>query len=177
MNLETLESRLSDFLRQATMNNHRNQQYPQLVSSSPIGTMIPTPGMSHGPNSSVVVASSIDSSMVSSSGGNSVVSTTFNGVNMLPTGGIHGSSLNRSDGNKMLQCLTNLFTFVFLFFILKPIYCRFIKWISAVFYQLFCWLSGEHVINECAENFKPDDSYAGIYSQQQSLTYEYRFIY
>lgn len=97
LNLETLESRLSGFLRQATMNN-RNQQYPQLVSSSPIGTMIPTPGMSHGPNSSVVVASSIDASMISSSGGNSVVSTTFNGVNILPTGGIHGSSLNRSDG-------------------------------------------------------------------------------
>lgn len=97
MNLETLEARLSLFLRQATMNN-RSQQYPQLVSSSPIGTMIPTPGMSHGPNSNVVVASSIDASMISSSGGNSVVSTTFNGVNILPTGGIHGSSLNRSDG-------------------------------------------------------------------------------
>lgn len=115
MNLETLEARLSLFLRQATMNN-RSQQYPQLVSSSPIGTMIPTPGMSHGPNSNVVVASSIDASMISSSGGNSVVSTTFNGVNILPTGGIHGSSLNRSDGNKILQCLTNLFTFVFLLF-------------------------------------------------------------
>ncbi|MCI17805.1 histone acetyltransferase HAC1-like, partial [Trifolium medium] len=42
MNLNTLESRLSNFLRRASMGNH-NQPYPQLVSSSPIGTMIPTP--------------------------------------------------------------------------------------------------------------------------------------
>ncbi|XP_019426549.1 PREDICTED: histone acetyltransferase HAC1-like isoform X2 [Lupinus angustifolius] len=47
MNLETLETRLSNFLRRASMNNH-NQQYPQLVGSSPIGTMIPTPGLSNG---------------------------------------------------------------------------------------------------------------------------------
>ncbi|GAU16144.1 hypothetical protein TSUD_297740 [Trifolium subterraneum] len=98
MNLNTLESRLSNFLRRASMGNH-NQPYPQLVSSSPIGTMIPTPGMSHGPNSNMVVASSIDASMISSSGcNNSIVSTSFNSVNMLPAGGMLGSSLNRSDG-------------------------------------------------------------------------------
>lgn len=98
MNLNTLESRLSNFLRRASMGNH-SQPYPQLVSSSPIGTMIPTPGMSHGPNSNMVVASSIDASMISSSGcNNSIVSTSFNSVNMLPAGGMLGSSLNRSDG-------------------------------------------------------------------------------
>ncbi|KAL2321413.1 hypothetical protein Fmac_025792 [Flemingia macrophylla] len=97
MNLDTLESRLSNFLRRASMNNH-NQQYPQLVNSSPIGTMIPTPGMSHVPNSSMMVASSMDASMISASGGNSIASTSFNSVNMLPAGGMLGSSLNRLDG-------------------------------------------------------------------------------
>ncbi|XP_050900427.1 histone acetyltransferase HAC1 [Lathyrus oleraceus] len=108
MNLETLESRLSNFLRRATMNNN-SQQYPQFISSSPIGTMIPTPGLSHGPNSSMVAASSIDASMISSSGGNSMVSTSFNSVNMLPAGGMLGNSINRSDGlsNGYQQSSTN----------------------------------------------------------------------
>ncbi|KAK7254981.1 hypothetical protein RIF29_28380 [Crotalaria pallida] len=97
MNLETLETRLSTFLRRASMSNH-NQQYPQLVSSSPIGTMIPTPGMSHVSNSSMVVTSSMDASMIAASGCNSLISTSFNGVSMLPAGGMFGSSLNRSDG-------------------------------------------------------------------------------
>nr|KYP53841.1 Histone acetyltransferase HAC1 [Cajanus cajan] len=87
MNLDTLESRLSNFLRRASMNNH-NQQYPQLVNSSPIGTMIPTPGMSHVPNSSMMVASSMDASMISASGCNSIASTPFNNVNMLPAGSL-----------------------------------------------------------------------------------------
>ena len=38
MNLETLESRLSNFLRRATMNNN-SQQYPWFISSSSIGTI------------------------------------------------------------------------------------------------------------------------------------------
>ncbi|KAG4399418.1 hypothetical protein AAZX31_08G222900 [Glycine max] len=97
MNLDTLESRLSNFLRRASMNNH-NQQYPQLVNSSPIGTMIPTPGMSHVPNSTMMVASSMDASMISASGCNSIASTSFNSVNMLPAGGMLGSTLNRFDG-------------------------------------------------------------------------------
>ncbi|KAI5429143.1 hypothetical protein KIW84_033945 [Lathyrus oleraceus] len=63
--------------------------------------VIAAPGLSHGPNSSMVAASSIDASIISSSG---------------------------------------------------------------VFYQLFCWLGREHAVNGCAENFKPNDSYARIYS-------------
>ncbi|KAL1319685.1 hypothetical protein HN51_064477 [Arachis hypogaea] len=97
MNLETLESRLSNFLRRAHMNNH-NQQYQQLVTSAPIGTMIPTPGMSQVPNSSMLVPSSMDASVISTSGCNSIGSTSFNGVSMLPSGGMLGSSVNRSDG-------------------------------------------------------------------------------
>ncbi|RHN48746.1 putative histone acetyltransferase [Medicago truncatula] len=106
MNLDTLESRLSNFLRQATMHNH-NKQSPQLVSSSPMGTMIPTPGMSYGPNSSMAVAPSIDASMISSSGCNSIVPTSFNSPNMLPAGGMLGSSKVHKDVcTKVLQLST-----------------------------------------------------------------------
>ncbi|KAK7381468.1 hypothetical protein VNO80_00011 [Phaseolus coccineus] len=97
MNLDTLESRLSNFLRRASMSN-QNQHYPQLVNSSPISTMIPTPGMSHAPNSSMMVASSVDAAMIYASGCNSIASTSFNSVNMLPAGGMLGSTLNRFDG-------------------------------------------------------------------------------
>ncbi|KAK7817505.1 histone acetyltransferase hac1 [Quercus suber] len=46
MNLETLESRLHQLIKRSHMNPRT--QYPQLVnSSSPVRTMIPTPGMSH----------------------------------------------------------------------------------------------------------------------------------
>ena len=113
MNLDTLESRLSNFLRRASMNNH-NQQYPQLVNSSPIGTMIPTPGMSHVPNSSMMVASSMDASVISASGRNSIASTSFNSVNMLPAGGMLGSTLNRFDGNIGVIILHQSFFFSFL---------------------------------------------------------------
>ncbi|TKY47964.1 Histone acetyltransferase HAC1 [Spatholobus suberectus] len=109
MNLDTLESRLSNFFRLSSMNNH-NQQHPQLVTSSPIGTMIPTPGMSHVTNSTLITASSVDASMIAASGCNSIASSSVNSVSMLPAGGMLGSSLNRSDGlsNGYQQSSTNL---------------------------------------------------------------------
>jgi len=113
MNLDTLESRLSIFLRQATMHNH-NKQSPQLVSSSPMGTMMPTPGMSHGPNSSMSVASSVDASMISSSGCNSIVPTSFNSPNMLPAGGMLGSSKVHKDVCTKVYCSTFTLYFMFL---------------------------------------------------------------
>ncbi|QCE08786.1 E1A/CREB-binding protein [Vigna unguiculata] len=97
MNLDTLESRLSNFLRMSSMTTN-NQQHPQLVSSSPIATMIPTPGMSHITNSTMITASSVDTSMIAASGSNSISSPSVNSVNMLPAGGMLGSTLNRSDG-------------------------------------------------------------------------------
>ncbi|XP_061368986.1 histone acetyltransferase HAC1-like isoform X2 [Gastrolobium bilobum] len=100
MNLDTLESRLTNILRRSSVNNH-NQQYPQLVSSSPIGTMIPTPGISHVTNSTMMIASSVDASMIAASGCNSITSTSVNSVSMLPAGGMLGNSLNRSDGGNM----------------------------------------------------------------------------
>lgn len=96
MNLDTLQSRLTNFLRQAAMCNH-NKQNPQLVSSSPMCTMTSTPGMSHGSNSSMAVASSTDASMIFSSGCHRIVSTSFNSVNMLPTGGMVCSSKDHKD--------------------------------------------------------------------------------
>ncbi|KAF7843096.1 histone acetyltransferase HAC1-like [Senna tora] len=97
MNLDTLESRLFNCIKRSSMNNH-SQQYPQQFSSSPIGTMIPTPGMSHVVNSSMAVASSVDTSMIAATGCNSIASTSVNSGSMFATGGLHGNSLSRSDG-------------------------------------------------------------------------------
>ncbi|XP_052726329.1 histone acetyltransferase HAC1 isoform X3 [Vigna angularis] len=97
MNLDTLDSRLSNFLRMSSMTTNHHQ-HPQLVSSSPIATMIPTPGMSHITNSTMITASSVDTSMIAASGSNSIASPSVNSVNMLPAGGMLGSTLNRSDG-------------------------------------------------------------------------------
>lgn len=102
MNLGTLEPRLHSLLRRPNVNN-QTQQYQQLVnSSSPIGTMIPTPGMSHSGNSTMAVTSTVDTSMISAGGSNSIAPTTVNTGSLLPTGagGLHSSSFNRLDGNR-----------------------------------------------------------------------------
>ena len=70
------------------MTNH-NQQHPQLVSSSPIGTMIPTPDMSHVTNSIMIMASSMDASMIPACGCNNIAYSSVN-------------SVNRSDGNSVV---------------------------------------------------------------------------
>ncbi|XP_020226108.2 histone acetyltransferase HAC1 isoform X2 [Cajanus cajan] len=85
MNLDTLESRLSNFLRRASMNNH-NQQYPQLVNSSPIGTMIPTPGLSNGYQQSSTSFSVASGGNISSMGVQRMASQ------MIPTPGFTVSS-------------------------------------------------------------------------------------
>lgn len=97
MNLDTLESRLLNYIKRSPMSNH-NQQYPQLVSSSPVGTMIPTPGMSH-LNSSMVVTSSVDASMNAGGGCNNIASQSVNNGGMFLTGSLQGNSLSRHDGN------------------------------------------------------------------------------
>ncbi|XP_057995404.1 histone acetyltransferase HAC1 isoform X2 [Hevea brasiliensis] len=97
MNLNTLESRLSCLIKRAPVNN-QNQRHVQLVNpSSSIGTMIPTPGMSHSGNSNLMV-SSVDTMMIASSGCESVSVTTVNTGSLLPTSGLHGGSFSRSDG-------------------------------------------------------------------------------
>ncbi|KAI7985393.1 Histone acetyltransferase HAC1 [Camellia lanceoleosa] len=103
VNLETLENRLHVLIKRLPMSTH-NQQYPHLVNApSPIGTMIPTPGMPHSGNSSMMVASAVDTSMIATGGGNSMPSVAVNTGSLLPTAngssvGIHGGSFNSSDG-------------------------------------------------------------------------------
>ncbi|XP_057968061.1 histone acetyltransferase HAC1 [Malania oleifera] len=100
VNLETLESRLHVLIQRLT----QNPQFPQLVNSSSfIGTMIPTPGMSHGGNSNLMVTSSVDTSMIAASGCNSIAPSNVNTGNLLSTGNgpsvsIHGGSFSASDG-------------------------------------------------------------------------------
>ncbi|KAJ1377629.1 histone acetyltransferase HAC1-like isoform X2, partial [Sesbania bispinosa] len=84
MNLDTLETRLSNVLRRSS-NNH-NQQYPQLVSSSPIGTMIPTPGLSNGYQQSSTNFS------IGSGGNMSSVGVQRNSSQMIPTPGFSVSN-------------------------------------------------------------------------------------
>ncbi|KAG8638160.1 histone acetyltransferase HAC1 isoform X2 [Manihot esculenta] len=108
MNLNTLESRLSSLIKRAPVNNH-NQRHGQLVNpSSSIGTMIPTPGMSHSGNSNLMV-SSADTVMTASSGCDSISVTTMNTGSLLPSSSLH-SSFSRSDGtmsNGYQQTLAN----------------------------------------------------------------------
>lgn len=100
MNLNTMENRIHGVIKRL----HPNQQVPQRInSSSSIGAMIPTPGMSHGGNSNFMVTSSLDTSMITASGCNSIAPTTVNSGSLLPTGsgpsgGIHNGSFNSSDG-------------------------------------------------------------------------------
>ena len=97
MNLDTLESRLHNLMKRPTQTN-QSQQYPQLVnSSSPVGTMIPTPGMSHSGNSNMMANSSVDASMNTTGGTTSMSATPVSTGNMLSGGGLHGS-FSRADG-------------------------------------------------------------------------------
>lgn len=99
MNMDTLESRLHNLIKRPSL-NHQNQHYPQHVNSpSTIGTMIPTPGMSHSGNSNMMVTSSVDTSMIATSGCSTIAPNTVNTGSLLPTGGLHGGSFSRSDGN------------------------------------------------------------------------------
>ncbi|CAK9135556.1 unnamed protein product [Ilex paraguariensis] len=102
INMETLENRLHFLIKPLPLSNH-NEQYPQHVSSSSTGTMIPTPGMPQSGNSGLMVTSSVNTSMVASGGSNSIASTTVNTGSFMPTanglsGAINIDSFNSSDG-------------------------------------------------------------------------------
>lgn len=102
MSLETLETRLHVLIKRPPISN-RNQQHPQLInSSSPIATMIPTPRMTHSGN--LMVTSTVDASMVASSGGTGIAPATSVTESLLPTTngisvGMPSGSFNSSDGN------------------------------------------------------------------------------
>ncbi|PPR89132.1 hypothetical protein GOBAR_AA31552 [Gossypium barbadense] len=104
-NLNTLEQRLQILIKGSR--NVHNQRHPQLVNSASaaVGTMIPTPGMSHSGNPSMV-ASSIDTPMIAVNA--SIAPTTVNTGNLLPTGGMSSGFFSRSevfpaDANRMPQ--------------------------------------------------------------------------
>ncbi|WOG98541.1 hypothetical protein DCAR_0417884 [Daucus carota subsp. sativus] len=105
MNLETLENRLRILIRREPMNNPSQQYSHQHInSSSSTSTMIPTPGMPQSGNSSLMHASSVDSSLIASGGSNSIASSTVNTGSFLPTGnttsgGMHGGSFNGLSGS------------------------------------------------------------------------------
>ncbi|GKV26855.1 hypothetical protein SLEP1_g36076 [Rubroshorea leprosula] len=91
MNLNTLDQRLQAVVL-------RLQHHRQNVNSSPsVGTMIPTPGISHSTNKGLMVSSSMDTSMTAANA--SMPPTTVNTGSLLPTGGMNGGSFSRSEGN------------------------------------------------------------------------------
>nr|KJB66326.1 hypothetical protein B456_010G135700 [Gossypium raimondii] len=95
-NLSTLEHRLQILMRGSR--NAHNQRRPQLVNSTsaPVG-MIPTPGMSHSGNPSIMFTASIDTSISASNA--SIAPTNVNTGCLLPTSGFNSGSIGRSDGN------------------------------------------------------------------------------
>ncbi|XP_039071861.1 histone acetyltransferase HAC1-like isoform X1 [Hibiscus syriacus] len=99
INLNTLEHRLQTLIK--GIRNVRNQQHLQFVKSAPestpVGTMIPTPGMSHNDNSSMAVTPSTDTHMNAANA--SVALTNVNAGSMFPTADMNSGSVSRSDGN------------------------------------------------------------------------------
>lgn len=101
MNVDTLEHRIQVLIRRSSMN--RNQQRQQHAnSSSSIGTMIPTPGMSHSGNSNMMLTSAVDTAMLSAS--NNMATANVNTGSLLPTGngpamGMPSGSFSAADGS------------------------------------------------------------------------------
>lgn len=121
MNEKTLEYRLQNVVKRISTNNHvQQQQNPHLMnSSSSMGTMIPTPGMSQSGQTHPTVSSSGDHSLTNA---NMVTPSTVNSGNLLPnsngSGGVYGGSFNMSDGNKLI------FQWVLFFFF----HVKFVNW-------------------------------------------------
>ncbi|GMH16078.1 hypothetical protein Nepgr_017919 [Nepenthes gracilis] len=82
MNLDTLESRLQGLIKRVPLSS----QHSQFVNSStPINTMIPTPGMQHNRNSDMMVSSSVDTPVISSSGCSNMSSSTTSSGTLFPS--------------------------------------------------------------------------------------------
>ncbi|XP_051151821.1 histone acetyltransferase HAC1-like isoform X2 [Andrographis paniculata] len=82
MNLGTLESRVQQLIKRPHTNNP-GQQFAH-ANSSPIGTMIPTPGYQQAETSSSVGTSSAGGSLVATNGSSAVASSTINCGSSLP---------------------------------------------------------------------------------------------
>ncbi|OMO83300.1 Zinc finger, TAZ-type [Corchorus capsularis] len=101
MNLNTLEFRLQNIIKMSK--SAQNQRHPQLVNtpSAPVGTMIPTPGMSHSGNPSIMVTSSVDTSMTAANA--NIAPSTVNTGSLMPTGSMNSRNISngyqQSPGN------------------------------------------------------------------------------
>ncbi|KMS97152.1 hypothetical protein BVRB_7g178170 isoform A [Beta vulgaris subsp. vulgaris] len=105
MNMDTLESRLQAFIRRTPQNNHAPQPSQYMNTPTPVGTMIPTPGMpqQHNVNSNVMVSSAVDpSNMISASGGMSSSNPGMGGLLPSSNGSfssIRGGSFHGAEGS------------------------------------------------------------------------------
>ncbi|XP_074287927.1 histone acetyltransferase HAC1-like isoform X2 [Silene latifolia] len=95
MNMNTLESRLTAFVRRPTT-NHVLQHSQFINTPTPVGTMIPTPGLQNNGSSSVVVSTALDPSMMTANTGTTPSSTPSTGSYM-PT--VNGSFSNMNGGS------------------------------------------------------------------------------
>ncbi|KAL1224192.1 Histone acetyltransferase HAC12 [Cardamine amara subsp. amara] len=87
VNRSTLESRITSLIKGRHLNNH-NQRH---ANSSSVGTMIPTPGLSHAAaNPNFMVTPSADATIA----GNNITSTAVNTGNLLTAGGMHGANIS-----------------------------------------------------------------------------------
>ncbi|KAL3615302.1 hypothetical protein CASFOL_040963 [Castilleja foliolosa] len=115
LNLATLENRLHVLIKGLPMNNHSQQQFAHVNSSSSIGAMIPTPGLQQTGNSSVAGTQSVDSSVAANNSSNTIVSSSANHGNFMPTGSgssgnMHVGSFGPSDECLIQYALSGAFT-------------------------------------------------------------------
>ncbi|CAN8312330.1 unnamed protein product [Cochlearia groenlandica] len=88
MSRSILESRITSLIKGKHFTNY-NQRH---ANSSSVGTMIPTPGLSHARgNSNLTSTPSTDATTV---GNNNITSTTVNTGNVLAGGGMHGGNMS-----------------------------------------------------------------------------------
>lgn len=105
LNMDTLESRLQAIIKRPQPNPPQPSQY--MNTPTPVGTMIPTPGMQqqHSVNSNVMVSSAMDSSnMTTTSAGGGMSSSTSGTGSLLPNSNgsfssIRGGSYHGVEGS------------------------------------------------------------------------------
>ena len=97
MNLNTLESRLHFLVKRTPHSNHAAQHSQFVNTSTPVGAMIPTPGIQHNGNPNLTTSSAGDASMISANACGSISSATTNMGNLMPN--VTGSFSNMSGGS------------------------------------------------------------------------------
>ena len=103
--METFERRLHMIFK--NQNYPSQQMIARRVSSAPISTMIPTPGMSHGGSTNVMVTGSADTSVITSSSPGTLMTTSIGTGSMIQTANGaapigNSGSFNASDGKNLL---------------------------------------------------------------------------